>query len=261
MLMKAKKFLIIALACVLTCLSFLLGGCTDPWDIKKEADGYYYALCSENGELTKSEKKADWAIILGRVNNDEIIDELVIPKELGGFPVKQIGEYYKPIEGQDRLYSIDCKNIGKIVINHSCYLNKYCFDNFGGELEINADVRTSSVSQFVPRGDNTTSKLIKFNIDFQYLTDFKTWSRLWKYDWTDDVERQKVEVGFYADGGEQTTYAYVVAKNTVIESPIPPTKEGYTFAGWFDEDYETQWNFETDKVTGNITLCAKWIAD
>ncbi|MEG0328501.1 MAG: InlB B-repeat-containing protein [Erysipelothrix sp.] len=50
-----------------------------------------------------------------------------------------------------------------------------------------------------------------------------------------------------------------VKHNTFIPVPTEPTKEGYTFEGWYtDTTYTIEWNFDTDKVTENITLYAKW---
>ena len=43
--------------------------------------------------------------------------------------------------------------------------------------------------------------------------------------------------------------------------PTNPTWEGHVFNGWYKEAACTNtWNFDTDVVTGNITLYAKWIA-
>jgi len=43
--------------------------------------------------------------------------------------------------------------------------------------------------------------------------------------------------------------------------PADPIREGYTFAGWYKEAAcTTAWNFDTDTVTGNIKLYAKWTA-
>jgi uncharacterized repeat protein (TIGR02543 family) len=40
----------------------------------------------------------------------------------------------------------------------------------------------------------------------------------------------------------------------------PPTKSGYTFAGWFmDDEYEEEWELEFFSVTHDMTLYAKWI--
>lgn len=42
---------------------------------------------------------------------------------------------------------------------------------------------------------------------------------------------------------------------------LQPTAEGYRFDGWYKDELLTEkWNFETDAVTENITLYAKWTA-
>lgn len=39
-----------------------------------------------------------------------------------------------------------------------------------------------------------------------------------------------------------------------------PTREGFEFAGWYqDENYTIPWDIENDKVTGSMTLYAKWV--
>lgn len=49
------------------------------------------------------------------------------------------------------------------------------------------------------------------------------------------------------------------ANNSTIGAPTVPTKTGYTFAGWYKEATCTNaWNFDTDVVTANTTLYAKW---
>jgi uncharacterized repeat protein (TIGR02543 family) len=47
---------------------------------------------------------------------------------------------------------------------------------------------------------------------------------------------------------------------TTITPPAVPTKEGYTFDGWYKgQDLATPWNFDTDTIPAeNITLYAKW---
>ncbi len=45
-----------------------------------------------------------------------------------------------------------------------------------------------------------------------------------------------------------------------IQRPDDPAREGYAFEGWYsDIDLQKLWNFEEDKVQGNMTLYAKWI--
>lgn len=49
--------------------------------------------------------------------------------------------------------------------------------------------------------------------------------------------------------------------NSFITQPISSVREGYMFGGWYiDFSCTTPWNFNSDRITGNITLYAKWIA-
>ncbi|WP_129689961.1 S8 family serine peptidase [Gottfriedia acidiceleris] len=69
----------------------------------------------------------------------------------------------------------------------------------------------------------------------------------------------KYSVKFDSQGG--STVAEITANyNTTIAKPSFPTKTGYTFIGWYkDAAGQVVWNFETDKVTSNVTLYAKWL--
>ena len=50
-----------------------------------------------------------------------------------------------------------------------------------------------------------------------------------------------------------------VEKDATIAMPTGTAREDYFLVGWFKEKAcTTQWKFDTDKVTENITLYAKW---
>lgn len=69
---------------------------------------------------------------------------------------------------------------------------------------------------------------------------------------------EKYTVTFESNGGSAVANVTVNAGEKVSE-PEAPTKADYTFAGWYkDEKCETGWNFETDTVSEDITLYAKW---
>ena len=64
-------------------------------------------------------------------------------------------------------------------------------------------------------------------------------------------------VTFVSDG--ETTGTQTVADGRTAEKPADPTRSGYIFGGWYKEaGCETPWSFETDTVTGDLTLYAKW---
>lgn len=45
----------------------------------------------------------------------------------------------------------------------------------------------------------------------------------------------------------------------LLEAPEPPTREGYTFTGWYkDAACDMLWNMETDTVETDMTLYAGW---
>ncbi|NRT80929.1 InlB B-repeat-containing protein [Clostridium beijerinckii] len=73
------------------------------------------------------------------------------------------------------------------------------------------------------------------------------------------VDKSKISnVQFNSQGGSDVS-PMVVDKNTLINSPTPPIKSGYTFAGWYKEaGCLNPWNFTRDKVTDDITLYANW---
>jgi uncharacterized repeat protein (TIGR02543 family) len=74
--------------------------------------------------------------------------------------------------------------------------------------------------------------------------------------WTPD----SYEVGFM-DEGNLVTNMYAVY-DTTITAPTAPTKDHYSFEGWYKEAaLINEWNFNEDKLTGPMTLYAKWTPD
>ena len=70
------------------------------------------------------------------------------------------------------------------------------------------------------------------------------------------VDESKYSVTFDSDGG--TTVDSIDVSNdgqTKVEEPVSPTKKGYIFDGWYNND--TKWNFN-DPVKSNMTLTAHW---
>lgn len=65
-------------------------------------------------------------------------------------------------------------------------------------------------------------------------------------------------VTFDSNGGSAVPEQGVYAGEKITE-PGDPTRGGYTFVAWYKEEgLTTEWKFDTDTVTGNITLYAKW---
>ena len=67
---------------------------------------------------------------------------------------------------------------------------------------------------------------------------------------------------YYDDGSGNESYflrqTVTAGGKTTAPSPAP-TKEGYTFGGWYkDKACTAAWDFANDTVTSNVTLYAKW---
>ena len=68
----------------------------------------------------------------------------------------------------------------------------------------------------------------------------------------------EVTVTFDSQGGSAVNPIKVTHGKTAAQ-PGNPTRSGYAFGGWYKESACTNaWNFDTDTVTGDITLYAKW---
>lgn len=66
------------------------------------------------------------------------------------------------------------------------------------------------------------------------------------------LDSLKVKVTFSNDGALKIVK---IEKDTCITKPVDPTKEGYTFLGWYNGDELFDFN---QKVTSDIQLVAKW---
>jgi uncharacterized repeat protein (TIGR02543 family) len=69
-------------------------------------------------------------------------------------------------------------------------------------------------------------------------------------------------VTFNSNGGSAVQSQTVAVGGNATE-PQDVTRSGYILAGWYSDDttFQNLWDFETDTVTRNITLYAKWDVD
>ena len=96
--------------------------------------------------------------------------------------------------------------------------------------------------------DSTLSTPYDFNTA---ITSAKTLYAKW--------ELETFEVTFDSNGGTTVDSQTIGYNNKVVE-PTDPTKPNAEFLGWYkDNNFETPWNFDTDKVTENTTIYAKWV--
>ncbi len=66
-------------------------------------------------------------------------------------------------------------------------------------------------------------------------------------------------VSFETFGGTNLNSFEVKKDSRITQEIVIPNKEGYDFNGWYkDENLTEIWYFESDKVTSDMTLYAKW---
>lgn len=74
----------------------------------------------------------------------------------------------------------------------------------------------------------------------------------------DNKELEQFTVTFDSQDGSKVASQTISYGEKVVE-PTRPTKEGHAFIGWYTEtSYTHEWNFESDIVTKDITLYARW---
>lgn len=73
-----------------------------------------------------------------------------------------------------------------------------------------------------------------------------------------DLRNPGFTISFDSKGGTDVP-AHNQMYGELLEQPEPPTREGYTFTGWY-KDYACfeVWDLETDTVTCDMTLYAGW---
>lgn len=73
-------------------------------------------------------------------------------------------------------------------------------------------------------------------------------------------DRMTHTVSFTHDGNSDATQSQTIRYGGKVTEPENPTKTGYVFDGWKTDDGRI-WNFDTDTVTGELSLTAQWKAD
>lgn len=133
------------------------------------------------------------------------------------------------------------------------------FDSNGG---------TSVDSQVVTSGATATEPVDPTRADYQFDGWFTDIEFTEAYDFSTPVTTditlyakwtELFEVTFDMQSHGDAIDPQTVADGGLVTEPEDPTADGYTFGGWFKEAGATnEWDFETDTVTADTTLYAKW---
>ena len=100
-------------------------------------------------------------MILGLVDEEKEIDELVIPEKLGGCSVVALGERWATI-GLSKDYAVNAKNVKKIIVNNDVALAEFGSGTFG-------KTGTNTVTMFLRRKETNTPD------DEHYLNRVNSW--------------------------------------------------------------------------------------
>ncbi|WP_020618326.1 leucine-rich repeat protein [Paenibacillus daejeonensis] len=115
--------------------------------------------------------------------------------------------------------------------------------------------------------ESVVASQTKQNYTFGNWYSDETWQAAWDFTRSIDANTtlysqyipNQLTVTFNSNGGSQVVDLNDVSYDTTITEPVPPTKSGYAFGGWYvDQALTTAWNFNSEKVIENTTLFAKW---
>ena len=224
-LFKNKKFLLVFIIIVILIISLVIF----LWLFNRETkelkeNNYTSYLISENEVLLEIEFKESYyeCTRMGKVSTcSDVTSEVTNVEVL--------------VDTDVNLDNLDLENT---IIN---FINAL-LDN---DVEINDLIITSNY-EFK---DEFVAKLKeKINGDINIYLDYQK-----------NIDDFNAEVNYYTitfdTAGGSSIDSIVVKENDMITKPDNPTKEGYTFLGWYIDDEE--FNFE-DLVKSDLTLVAKW---
>lgn len=224
-LFKNKKFLIVFIIIVILIISLVIFLCLFNRETKELKENNYTSyLISENEALLEIEFKESYyeCTRMGKVSTcSDVTSEVTNVEVL--------------VDTDVNLDNLDLENT---IIN---FVNAL-LDN---DVEINDLIITSN---YEFKDEFITKLKEKINGDINIYLDYQK-----------NIDDFNTEVNYYTitfdTAGGSSIDSIVVKENDMITKPDNPTKEGYTFLGWYIDDEE--FNFE-DLVKSDLTLVAKW---
>lgn len=252
--MNKKKFILLFLAiCILVTNLLLFSGCK------------YIKPQFEEGFFTYNMYDKNSVSIFGLTESGKQQETIVVPKTLGGYPVKSLGENKGPgfvygyweSENFKKVYITHEIEMMKGVFSHCGNLNKVIFIGYYEFNEININI-----SDLRQNGRYFARNLYESRKNAIYDGTY-----------IEDAYYRPADVTYYLnyETSEPIYWADDYDNELISFEPPTPTREGYTFGGWYKEaECINQWNFETDKVAPKqyddyvctyqiIQLFAKWI--
>ncbi|MBQ7323102.1 MAG: InlB B-repeat-containing protein, partial [Clostridia bacterium] len=142
-----------------------------------------------------------------------------------------VGEYYYDAEGVEHLLTINAEEQ---------YVYTAGEVRYEGAYTVSGNTVTFANSPMTAEVENGVI----------VLTVNDTAMRLWK--------KVNYTVDFTSNGVSLQTASVLNGKK--VEKPADPTLEGYQFIGWYtDAAFEKAFRFDSNIVTSNVTLYARWV--
>ena len=133
----------------------------------------------------------------------------------------------------------------------------------------NEDGTTLETDENVPYGETPTYNGVTptKTATAQYTYTFNAWTPAistvtgndtYIATFTETINQYQVTFNMNGHGTEPATQT--IAYGSKVSEPSAPTADDYKFAGWYkDEQCTIPWNFNTDVITGNTAIHAKWL--
>ena len=127
----------------------------------------------------------------------------------------------------------------------------------GKELVLSTTVPTKEGYKFVNWNTKKDGTGTSYNAGSKYTTEASV-TLYAQYEKELNEEETKYTITFYTNDGTTEKSTKVVNKGDKVVKPEDPTREGYTFDGWYDKKENGKEYDFTKEVTSDISLYAYW---
>ena len=127
----------------------------------------------------------------------------------------------------------------------------------GKELVLSTTVPTKEGYKFVNWNTKKDGTGTSYNAGSKYTTEASV-TLYAQYEKELNEEKTKYTITFYTNDGTTEKSTKVVNKGDKVVKPEDPTREGYTFDGWYDKKENGKEYDFTKEVTSDISLYAYW---
>lgn len=127
----------------------------------------------------------------------------------------------------------------------------------GKELVLSTTVPTKEGYKFVNWNTKKDGTGTSYNAGSKYTTEASV-TLYAQYEKELNEEETKYTITFYTNDGTTEKSTKVINKGDKVVKPEDPTREGYTFDGWYDKKESGKEYDFTKEVTSDISLYAYW---